>query len=814
MINIEQYKISDNEILVINNIEYTEIHHLAIDSRNIMFPEKVLFFALKGNLRDGHDFIKAAYDQGVKNFVVSNAQILQTLADVNFILTDNPTHVIQKITEEHRSKFPNIPVIGITGSNGKTVVKEWLSILLSKSKNVVKTPKSFNSQLGVPLSVWQMNESHEIGIFEAGISTYQEMDALEAIVKPTIGILTNIGDAHEKGFHSIEDKLAEKLKLFKHSQYLIFNGDNNFIRATIEKSGLPCTIVSWGFASNNAVQVLRKESAGDKYHLEISYNNQILNFNVVLANEFFFENLMLCIALALLQGMHLHEIEEGIALLDNIDMRLQLTDGIDGSLLINDAYTNDSEALNIAVPFLLKHAGKRKKILVLSEFDNTSESTCAETIESLTSFKIDEVFLVGSHWPSSLPIGFKAFSFTEDLMTYLSNYSLIDKIVLIKGARKFGFEVIYKKFVKQSHSVNLEIDLAAIENNLSVFASLLKQDTQIVPIIKASAYGTGSEEIAKILQHKGVYALGVAFADEGVQLRKSGIVIPIIVLNADTQSFNTIYNYNLQMEIYSLNQLTSLIQWNNGAFINKARIHLKFDTGMSRLGFRSEDVDQLIELLQSNTFYIESIFSHLSSSEDPEDDEFSHQQAFRFNTIYLRITDALNCKPKRHLLNSSGIIRFPEYHYELVRLGLGLYGIDSTEILKNRLEKVHTLTAKIIQIKKLQVGDFVGYNRKHKVNYPMTIAVLNIGYADGLIRKAGNSNYKVILNGIAVPIIGNICMDLTIIDITNVPFTSEGDEVILFGKQNPIEILAKICETIPYEILCRIAPRIKRNYMQ
>jgi Alr-MurF fusion protein len=814
MIDLKQYQPSIDESVVLHNASTSEVHHLVIDSRNIMYPHHALFFALTGNLRDGHEFLKAAYDQGVRNFVVSDPQNLEGLVDINYILTTDVVSVMQRIASLHRAKYPDLKVIGITGSNGKTVVKEWLSILLSKSMRVVKTPKSYNSQIGVPLSVWQINESHDIGIFEAGISGKNEMAALESIIKPTIGILTNIGDAHARGFSSKEDKLIEKLKLFAHAQYLIYNGDDTFISTTIKKIGLESMPVTWGFEPFNAIHILKKIQDGDKCVLSIKHKEITHKFEVLLHNEFFFENLMLCISLALHLGLSIAEIEEGIALLDSIDMRLQITEGHEGSLLINDAYTNDREALNIALPFLQKHAGKRAKILILSEFDNGTIEQTDEIIELLSTYDIDNIYLVGNHWSLVDTDRMKAFTTTDSLIQHLDQISLSEKIVLIKGARKFGFEAVYKKLVKQSHSVSLDIDLAAIENNLSVFASHLSSNTQIVPIIKASAYGTGSEEIAKILQHKGVFALGVAFADEGVQLRKSGIVIPIIVLNADIQSFSTIYNYNLEMEIYSLNQLKALVKWNNGAFIKKARIHLKFDTGMSRLGFQDNDINELVDILRQNPIQIETIFSHLSSSEDPCDDDFTHMQAQRFDVIYTTITKAIGYKPKRHLLNSSGIIRFPQYHYELVRLGLGLYGIDSTEILKSKLEKVHTLSAKIIQIKTLKIGDYVGYNRRHKVEHPMTIAVLNIGYADGLIRKAGNSNFNVLLQGYSVPIVGNICMDLTMIDITKVKDAQEGDDVILFGKQNPIEHLADVCNTIPYEILCRIAPRIKRNYLQ
>jgi Alr-MurF fusion protein len=812
MILLNNYESKSDEKIIINNDDFTEIRHLIIDSRNIMYPATALFFAIKGNLRDGHDFIHDAYNQGVRNFVVSNEGSLLDLKDVNYILSRNVVNSLQHIASVQRRKVIDKAVIAVTGSNGKTVVKEWLSIMFSKHKSIAKTPKSFNSQIGVPLSVWQLNETHDLGIFEAGISTYGEMDNLEKIIFPTIGILTNIGDAHDKGFSSVSEKLNEKIKLFANCKAIIFNGDIDWIYQVMKDNFSNEKLFSWGKKSRNKIVIESDSRFGDRYNLGLTLDGQNHNFNIEFSNEFFFENLMHCISTALLFNLSDSDIEESVGSFETIDMRLRITEGLDGSLIINDAYTNDREALNIALLFMDKHAGRRKKVLVLSEIENANND---EIINQINGKEIDEIFLIGPTWNEiNLGANYKVFGSTQIFLNFINEYKLTDKIVLIKGSRSFGFEAIFQKLIRQSHSVTLDIDLSSVEHNLSFFASLLGKETQIVPIIKASAYGTGSEEIAKLLQYKGVYSLGVAFADEAVQLRKSGITIPIIVLNADANGFSTIFNYNLEMEVYSLSHLKSILYWNEGAFIKKGSIHLKLDTGMSRLGFQKEDLDELIKLLVQHPIHISTIFSHLSSSEDINEDDFSHLQAKRFEEAYLQISAAIGYSPKRHLLNTSGIVRFPQYHYELVRLGLGLYGIDSTGLIEDKLEKVHTLSAKIIQIKSLKVGDFIGYNRRHKVVKPMTIAILNIGYADGLLRQSGNSQFHVFIHGKKAPIVGSVCMDLCMIDVSEIDDPKENDEVIIFGKENAIENLAEICNTIPYEILCRIAPRIKRNFIQ
>ncbi len=786
------------------------ITKLVIDSRNILYPTQSLFFAIKGQLQDGHHFIAAAYQQGVRNFVVSDEKAVKDYKDINYCLVADVTTFLQSIAIQHRDGFPDLTVVGITGSNGKTVVKEWLSYLLSRVYATVKTPKSYNSQIGVALSVWGISNEHQMAVFEAGISTVGEMDKLQKMIRPNLGILTNIGDAHDNGFENRIQKLKEKLCLFSQSECLVYNGDDLMIHDAVISSAFKGELCNWGYEMHNAVRILRTNSEG----IDLVWHGKELHFDIQNQSSIFFENAMHCICSALWLKVPVSIIEDSLASWQGLEMRLQLTLGKNDCLVVNDSYTNDLQALAAALDFTEKHKGHRETVVIVSEMEHAVDHPTIEILSLVQKAKVDELWLVGSLWQQTeLPANAKVFLDTNALLDHLHQQEPTSSIVLIKGARRFAFEKIYAFMISQSHSVSLDIDLAAIEHNLSTYGSMLQPGTRLMPIIKASAYGAGSEEIAKLLEHKGVYALGVAFADEGAQLRRAGITLPNAVLNADTQSFQTLLENRLDLEIYSLNQLQDFVNYRQGKLLPLG-IHLKLDTGMSRLGFREEDMTGLLKILMQHRLNIVSVFSHLSSSEDEGDDDFTHLQAQRFLTRYNQIADALSYQPKRHLLNSAGIVRFPEYHFDMVRLGLGLYGIDSSGVAQDRLEKVHTLKARIIQIKHLLPGDYVGYNRRYKVEQPTKIGVLNIGYADGFMRRCGNHRYQVLVNGCKVPVIGNVCMDLSMIDLTDAGAVAEGDEVILFGKDLPIENMAISCDTIPYEILCRIAPRIQRRYTQ
>lgn len=810
MLRLSEIQAGEGTKVVLNAHQTDVITRLVIDSRNILYPSQSMFFAIKGQLQDGHQYIGDAYQQGVRNFVVSTDEGLQKYSDVNYCLVSDVTAFLQTIAIHHRLQYPDLKVVGITGSNGKTVVKEWLSYLLSRVYATVKTPKSYNSQIGVALSVWGISPEHEVGVFEAGISTVGEMQKLEKMIRPSLGILTNLGDAHDSGFKNRAEKLGEKLRLFDHSKALVYNGDDLIIHNAVQASACRGELCNWGYEMHNAVRLLPSQGEG----IDLMWQGKEIHFDLNNQSSIFFENAMHCITAALWLKVPVAIIEDSLASWQGLDMRLQLTLGKNDNLVVNDSYTNDLQALAAALDFTEKHKGHRETVVILSEMEHALDHPTDEILALVQKAKVDALWLVGVLWQQvELPRNARVFRDTGDLLDHLEKHEPGSSIVLIKGARRFTFEKVYAFMISQSHSVSLDIDLAAIEHNLSTYGSMLQPGTRLMPIIKASAYGAGSEEIAKLLEHKGVYALGVAFADEGAQLRRAGITLPIAVLNADTQSFQTLLDNRLDLEVYSLSQLNDFVAYRQGKLLHLG-IHLKLDTGMSRLGFREEDMPRLLEVLKSVKLNIISVFSHLSSSEDEGDDTFSHLQAVRFLDRYHQIANVLGYLPKQHLLNSAGIVRFPEYHFDVVRLGLGLYGIDPSGVAQDRLEKVHTLKARIIQIKDLLPGDFVGYNRRHKVEQPTTIGVLNIGYADGFMRRCGNHRYQVLVNGQKVPVIGNVCMDLSMIDITHAGPVAEGDEVILFGKDLAIEEMATACDTIPYEILCRIAPRIQRRYTQ
>jgi Alr-MurF fusion protein len=810
MIDLEDYSPSvEDEQLIIHDAAYNTIYRIAYDTRTITQGEGTVFVAIKGQLHDGHQYIDQAYKMGVKIFIISDKHALDGYDDVNYLLCTDTIRSLQRLVLSYKSKYPSLLCIGITGSNGKTMVKEWLANMLAKKYQIVKTPKSYNSQLGTALSIWGINEDHEIGIFEAGISASGEMIHLQKLIDPQVGILTNIGSAHDTGFENKAQKLVEKLVLFKNAHFLIFNGDDDFLHAGI-KNNLPnIHHLSWGRKNHNAVQILSAENDAE---LKLKFNNHDYHFTLSQTSAIYFENVMQCIVAALHFEVQEDQIQHSISDIEFSDISLHLVEGKDGCAIINDAYTNDINALKIALDFLKKHGTHTKRILVLSELEQASRHAEKDVLDLLKLYDLDQIILVGEKWIKYPLANYIQLSNTKEAIQYLSDSDISDATILIKGARRFKFEQIHAALSIQSHSVSLEVDMAALEHNLGVYASITSPGVGIVPIIKASAYGTGSVEVAKLMQYKGVFGIGVAFADEGKELRQAGITIPIIVLNSDENSYDDIHDYNLEVEVYGTKKLESILSWQNGK-LAKTRLHLKLDTGMSRLGMKEEDMDKLCTILQEKKPTISTIFSHLASSEDEADDDFTHQQASLFNKYYTRITQVLGYKPRRHLVNSAGIVRFPEYHYELVRLGIGLYGIDSDVATAVKLEKVHTLKAKIIQIKNLEKGDSIGYNRRYKATQHMKIGILNIGYADGLMRQCGNEKYSVKYGDQLAPILGNVCMDLTIIDLSNIPAIEEGDEVVIFGKSHPIESLAKICHTIPYEILTRLAPRIVRRYI-
>jgi alanine racemase len=800
-----------------------EITYLSTDSRRLNIPHCTLFFALPGHLHDGAVFIMDAIEKGVCNIVASRKP--EGLpAHVNVFLVLDPLQALQHIARHHREAFPGLEVVAITGSNGKTIVKEWLAQLIT-DKKVIKSPKSYNSQTGVALSLWQISVQDEVGIFEAGISRTGEMARLEAMIRPETGIFTMIGDAHAEGFVSRKQKLYEKLILFRHAKTIIFNADDAEVAAAIHELYPDKQICSWGASEKSTlfhVTGYRKLETGTLATLK--FENQSCELLLPFIDPASVQNALHCIAYLLHKRYKWEYIAQAVGRLHNISMRLELKKGILNTLLINDTYNADIQSLVIALDFLQEQAGfQRNKILVISDFLQTglTESAFCEKISALIlSHNISVVAGIGPqlaelHTRLNPTVRFLHFDNTEDLLHSISEIVVPGSAILVKGARVFRLERVITALSDKAHTAILETDLQAVGHNLSYFSSMTSPETRIIAVVKAAAYGSGGEELARFLQFRKVGYLAVAFIDEGVQLRTSGISMPIMVLNPDRNGIEALIKHQLEPEVYSLEQLEEISAMLESLSIKNFPVHIKLDTGMHRLGFMPEEVNLLCDVLEGNpSIQVASVFSHLSSSEDPDDDAFTHAQVQMFLGVYEKMVDRIGYRPMRHILNSSGIVRFMEYHFEMVRLGLGLYGIDSSQLISLKLEKVHTLKATVIQIKQVGFGGTVGYNRKGKIREGSRVAIINIGYADGLIRLAGNGHYKVVIQNREYPITGNICMDLTIVDIGTDIHIRVGDEVIIFGKMKPVEELAAVCKTIPYEILSRISGRVRRVFVQ
>ncbi|MBK9149670.1 MAG: bifunctional UDP-N-acetylmuramoyl-tripeptide:D-alanyl-D-alanine ligase/alanine racemase [Saprospiraceae bacterium] len=799
-----------------------DIEYLVTDSRRIDFPEKSLFFAISGTLHDGHDYIQDAVNIGVKN-IVAERDFDHNPDHLNVFIVPDSVKALQKIAAYHRSRFHKLRLIAITGSNGKTTVKEWLSELIA-DQSVVKSPKSYNSQIGVPLSLWQIRDFHRIAIIEAGTSKSGEMALLEAMIKPTVGIITNIGDAHAEGFESKEQKLREKLGLFKEAEAIIYSEDDEMISAHIRHMYPEKTRLSWGFSASATVYRLHRLEKFNEYsYINLEYRGHHEVLKVHFTDDASLSNICHCIAVMLYLGYNINQISERIINLRYLSMRLEMKAGINDSIIINDSYNADLESLKIALEFQAQQAGNRERMLVITDFFQTGLDHNAlnrKIAQLLHNHEISDIICVGDHIRHiehliDPYILFRHFETTEALLEEAEKLPIQHKIILVKGARAFALENFVNALTARKHSAVLETDLQAVAANLRYFSERLSQGTGIIAVIKAAGYGSGSIELAKFLEFSKVDYLAVAFADEGVELRKAGIQLPVMVLNPESASIRDMIRYRLEPEVYAVHQLREILDVLTESGVTGFGIHLKLDTGMHRLGFDENELDGLLNLItDQNQLTVKSIFSHLSSSEDPADDDYTHRQAEVYEKMVQKILTHLDYVPFRHLLNTAGILRFPQYHYDMVRLGLGLYGIDVTGEHADYLEKVHTLKASVLQIKSLSAGASVGYNRKEILKEDADIATVNIGYADGMLRHSGNRRYTVRIGKTDYPIIGNVCMDLLMVYLGKNHEVKPGDEVIIFGKDKPIETLAEVNQTIPYEILSRISTRIKRVYVQ
>lgn len=799
--------------------EDAEVKELLLDSRRIAFPSSSLFFALKGPRRDGHTFIKEAYNKGVRSFVVSEP--VNELPGVNIILVNDVLVALQALAAYHRSQF-TLPVIGITGSNGKTIIKEWLNQLLDDKYNIVRSPKSYNSQIGVPLSVWQLNKTANLAIFEAGISQSGEMEKLQKIIRPTIGVFTNIGDAHASGFLNKRQKINEKLRLFSGVNTLVYCRDypglNEAVAALYKQ--LPFEIFSWSKTTDAELQVTEIEKGNNKTLLNIKYKESRLSITIPFTDDASIENAITCLCVLLHLKVPLEEITQKMSGLHPVAMRLELRDGINNTSIINDSYSADISSLKIALDFLSQQHQHTKHTVILTDFleaGQPEKQLYADIAKALQQHNIDRFIGIGPVISRNSSLfekypGTSFFSSVEDFRQQFSHIHFGNETILIKGARVFGLEQVNMMLEKQTHETLLEIDLNALIHNLKSYQQLLKPSTKIMAMVKAFSYGSGSYEVASALEFNKVDYLTVAYADEGVELRKGGISLPVMVMNPAESSFNTIVNYNLEPEMYSLELIRSFRDFLKNEGLNQYPVHIELETGMNRLGFSGNDLNDLIEILKEPTFKVQSVFSHLAGSEDPSLDYFTQQQAALFESMSNTLGAALNYSFTRHLLNTSGVSRHTSLQYDMVRIGIGLYGIDSANVVE--LKAVSTLKSAIAQVKELKAGESVSYGRSGKVTRDSRIATVRLGYADGYPRSLGNGKGKMLVNGQLVPTIGNICMDMTMIDITGLKDVHEGDYVEVFGKSLPVQDVAKWAGTIPYEILTGVSQRVKRVYFQ
>ncbi len=794
---------------------------LLTDSRSLSFPEETLFFALKTKRNDGHKYIRDLYTRGVRNFVVTELpQPTDDYPDANFLQVAQPLKALQKLAEQHRERF-QIPIVGITGSNGKTVVKEWLYQLLSPEKNVTRSPRSYNSQIGVPLSVWLLNEDSEIGLFEAGISEMEEMRALESIIRPTIGILTNIGGAHQENFFSLPEKCMEKLTLFRNCDVIIYNSDDELISGCVAKSLLTAQEIAWSKKDDKKplfIKSIRKDEKGTT----ISY--RYLGFDndywIPFIDNASVENSLNCLAACLYLMLPTDKIKERMARLEPVAMRLEVKEGKNNCILINDSYNSDLVSLDIALDFLYRRSEtqKLKRTLILSdilESGQTNNLLYRKVAQYMHNRDIGKLIGIGKNISAASDKFNAEKYFFPDTESFLKSGILQEfknEIILIKGSRNFHFEKISDCLELKVHETILEINLNALVDNLNHFRSKLRPETKMACMIKASAYGAGSYEIAKTLQEHKVDYLAVAVADEGTELRKAGITSSILIMNPETSAFTTLFEYKLEPEVYSFYLLESLVKESEKEGISNFPVHIKLDTGMHRLGFMPEDMPRLIRTLKSQSALIpRSVFSHLAGSDETRLDGFTRQQIETFEKAAQELQKAFSHKILRHICNSAGIERFPGAQFDMVRLGIGLYGIDpaSNTVLHN----VSSLYTTILQIKDVPQEETVGYGRKGVLARDSRIAAIPIGYADGLNRHLGNGRGYCLVNGQKAPYVGNICMDVCMIDITGID-CKEGDRVEIFGDHLPVTVLSDTLGTIPYEVLTNVSTRVKRIYYQ
>jgi alanine racemase len=787
------------------------IENISIDSRSLQNGATTLFFAIKGQNHNAHLYLEELIAKGVQCFVVE--YIPEHLAGkANFIIVENSLTALQDFAMGYRKQF-DFPFVAITGSNGKTIVKEWLNFLLSPNHKIVRNPKSYNSQVGVPLSILAIEGNFDFGIFEAGISLPNEMQNLEAIIQPKYGILTTIGTAHDEGFQNRAEKIKEKIKLFEHCSD-VFLEKNSEIENLLPKNSNKHT---WSCSDETAALFVKQKNKNGATELTFTTKNKQFSATIPFSDANSIENVITCVNFMLFLGEEIAFIQDQISKLYAVELRLQAKKGINNCLVIDDSYSLDFQSLKIALDFLEQQKVHPKKTIILSDIFTSGisfEVLYHQVKQLLSKHKINRIITIGetiSNELTELP-NVISFSTTQDFLQQFNTQSFQNETILVKGARGFNFHEIVVVLEEKNHETILEINLDAISYNLNFYKSKLKPETKIMVMVKAFGYGNGGYEIAKLLEHQKVDYLGVAFADEGIELRKAGITTPIMVLNPENSSFNAMIAYNLEPEMYSITGLQAFLKIAQQQNISHYPIHIKLDTGMHRLGFEAPLISELRLLLKNNNFVkVKSVFSHLAASDDKTFNDFTQLQFDRFDALFSEIEKVIPSKPIRHILNTSAIFNYPEKQLEMVRLGIGLYGIGNSEQELQSLENVSTLKTIISQIRTVLPEESIGYSRKFRVTQKMQVATIPIGYADGIRRAWGNEKGYVIINERKATILGNICMDMMMVDVTEIS-CKVGDEVIVFGKNPKVTEIAEVTNTIPYEILTGISQRVKRVF--
>ncbi|MCR5014027.1 MAG: bifunctional UDP-N-acetylmuramoyl-tripeptide:D-alanyl-D-alanine ligase/alanine racemase [Bacteroidales bacterium] len=802
--------------------EERTIADLLIDSRQLVNPDQTLFIALTSHRNDGHKYIEELYHNGVRSFVVDHVPEGE-FPEACFIVVDDTLKALQQLAAYHRKQY-DIPVIGITGSNGKTIVKEWLAQLLGPEYHIVRSPKSYNSQVGVPLSVWQMDETHQLGIFEAGISKPDEMTKLQPIIRPTIGIFTNIGQAHEENFISFTQKAGEKLNLFTQVETLVYCMDYYEIQQVIMRAdlGKKVRLLPWSRKFKEAAAyVAAVEKKTDETALTVAYQERTYHFTIPFVDDASIENAIHCIVTCLLMKMDAQVIAERLMGLSSIAMRLEIKSGINNCTLVNDYYNSDVNSLAIALDVMNQQRQHQEKVLILSDIlqSGRDEEELYASIARLVEEKgVSMLIGIGpaiSRQAKQFPMKSWFFKDVDDFNQRFPFSTFRNQTILLKGARSFEFEQIGMELQEKAHETVLEINFNHLINNFNHYRSKIKPETKIMVMVKAFGYGSGNYEVSNVLQFHRADYLTVAFADEGVELRRAGISLPIMVMSPEVNSYDNIIKYRLEPEVFSFRNL-ELIEHalKVAGATTPLNVHVKLDTGMHRLGFSLKELPELIRRIQANPLIqVRSVFSHLATADNPDEDAFTMSQIKVFEEGSSMIVEAFPYKVLRHILNTAGITRFTQYQFDMVRLGIGLYGVPTCKADEGMLETVVSLKTTINQIKDIPAGDSIGYNRHGRALHDMRIGIVPIGYADGLSRLLGNGNGKFYVNDQQVPIVGDICMDMCMLDLTGVA-AEEGDSVVIFDADHPINDIAKACQTIPYEVMTRISQRVKRVYYQ